>query len=1058
MLVVLVFCGLKLSAQTLVQVKGKVTVDGNASETLTSVTVKIKGSTGGTTTGVDGTYSLRVTKGVILVFSYVGYITKEVKVGDNPNINVALKSDATTLGEVVVLGAYNSSSTKLTKTGSATTISSGEFAKTTVSDVGQVLQGRVAGVNVVSTSGEPGADIIVTIRGNSSINGSNQPLYVIDGFPVPPSSDAPSTNTVGSGNANGLFGLNPNDIETITVLKDGDATAIYGSRAANGVVLITTKKGKAGESTIEVTNKTTLGVISSPYQMMNSQQYAAIKNEQNIRNNVPVLFDVEGFAKRPSTNWLKELTRNSLRQETSLSFRGGVGATNYFISASYLKETGVVINSGNDRANVRFNLNTDIKKWYTIRSQFAITRQNQLVGITSARGWPNRGGPILNALRAAPFFDNNPDALLLDNTIDGVSIGGVTFNPVLEQSLKNDNRLQDQIIANLENIFYLNAKRNLEMHVTFGTSYNYTGRQTIQPPVIDVVNGGTAQQGDAKTISYNGNAFLLHRLKAKAFSVNNTLGAEFTQNSNESNSSVAQSLDFASIALNNLASGKVQKITSTKSANLIQSAFYRLLLNYDNKYLLSGSLRLDGSSRFAENNKFGLFPSLGFTWNASEEPFIKNKLRFVDLAKIRVSYAVVGNDRSLPEYRSIRLYNTGFYETGLTQGVSPFVSLSAQQPSNPSLKWESSRVFNIATDLSFFKDKLGITFEYYDKLTNDLLQNVPFPSQSGFTNIWSNVGTIQNRGIEITLNTKIVQNKNFSWSSNFNFSNNKTILVDLGAFDPTANLSSLGGNLLGGSAKALIPGKELGLFYGYKIDGLYQLSDFDNAGRPVAGLDIFTAGNSADTRPGRFKFVNTNGSTYINPITGRVNGNVNDSDKVVIGNSAPKFTIGFTNNFTYKRFSLSFLFTGTYGNDIQNVVQAYIGSGNLANTGVAFNQTEDWYKNHWTLKNQHNDTRYAAVQTSTAAVTSDATSAQIEDGSYLRLKNITLGYNFDVKKIKFLKTLNVYITGTDLLLLTKYTGFDPEASSYGTDVRLQGIDYGSYPRNRNITIGLSTTF
>jgi TonB-linked SusC/RagA family outer membrane protein len=1043
-----------------VQIKGKVTAEGNASETLTAVNIKIKGTTGGTSTGVDGAYSLRVTKGVTLVFSYVGYLNKEVKVGDNLTINVALKSEAKELGEVLVVGTYGSTTNKLTKTGSATTISNADFKNTIVNGVDEILQGRVAGVNVISTSGEPGADIIVTIRGNSSINGSNQPLYVIDGFPVPPSNDAPTTTGAGqgSGNANGLFGLNPNDIETLTVLKDGDATAIYGSRAANGVVLITTKKGKSGESTIEVTNKSTIGVISSPYQMMNSQQYAEIKNEQSIRNNTPVLFDVESFAKRPSTNWLKEITRNSLRQETNLSFRGGVGATNYFISASYLKETGVVVNSGNERGNVRFNINTDVKKWYSIRAQFAITRQNQLVGITGARGWPNRGGPILNSLRAAPFFDNDPDALTLDNAIDGVVIGGLTFNPVLEQNLKNDNRLQDQVISNLENIFYLTPKRNLELHVTVGTSYNYTGRRTIQPPAIDIVSLGTAQQGDAKTISYNGNVFLLHKLKLKAFSINNTIGAEFTEITNESNASIATNLDYASIALNNLGSGRVQRISSTKSANLNQSGFYRLLFNYDNKYLLSGSLRLDGSSRFAENNKLGLFPSLGFTWNASEESFIKNKLRFVDLAKFRVSYAVVGNDRSLPEYRSIRLYNNGFYETGISQGAAPFVSLVPQQPSNVNLKWESSSLFNIATDISLFKDKLGISFEYYDKLTKGLLQNVPFPTQSGYNNVWSNVGTIQNRGIEISLNTKLVQNKDFTWSSNFNFSNNRTILVDLGAFDPTANLANLGGNLLGGSAKALIPGQELGLFYGYKIDGLYQMSDFDNAGRPVAGLPIFTAGTAPDTRPGRLKFVNTNGSTYTNPLTGRINGNVNDSDRVVIGNSAPEFTIGFTNNFTYKRFSLSFLFTGTYGNDIQNVVQAFIGSGNLASQGVAFNQTEEWYKNHWTPKNQHNDTRFPAVQTGTAVLTTDAVSSQIEDGSFLRLKNVTLGYNFNVKKTKFFKTLNVFVTGTDLLLITNYSGFDPETSSYGTDVRLQGIDYGSYPRNRNITIGLSTTF
>ena len=607
--------------------------------------------------------------------------------------------------------------------------------------------------------------------------------------------------------------------------------------------------------------------------------------------------------------------------------------------------------------------------------------------------------------------------------------------------------MSDQTIANLENIFYLDDKHKYELHLITGSSLTNVERQLFLPPLIDRGNGGTAQQGKAKTLSYNGSLFMIQRYERGKMKLNNTLGTEVTRNIIESYSATAQGLDYPSISLNNLGSGKTQKVGSGKNANLIQSAFYRFSLNHDNRYVLSGSLRLDGSSRFAENKKFGLFPSGGFTWNMSEEPFMKANLPYVDLAKVRISYGVTGNDRSLPENRSLRLYNPGFYDIGINGGTTPFVPISVSQPNNPNLVWESTAQFNVGTDLSFNDNRWGLSFEYYDKTTNDLLQNVPYPAQSGFANIWANVGTIRNHGLELSLNTNQVRNKNFSWSTNLNVSRNKTILVDLGDFDPFSaqNLSGLGGNLLAGNSHALIPGKELGLFYGYRVDGLYQLSDFNANGLPKDGVPLFQSSYN-DVRPGRLRYVNSNGGG---------NNIVNDSDRVIIGNAAPDFTFGFTNTFRYKNFNLNVLFTGTYGNDIQNVVNAYIRSGNLAVQGVSFNQSEDWYKNRWTLENQHNDVRYPATANGIGIVTPDANSSMIEDGSYMRLKNITLGYTFNIKQNKFMKSINAYITGTDLFILTKYSGFDPEASSYGSDPRLQGIDYGAYPRNRNVTIGLT---
>lgn len=1038
------------SAQELILLKGKVSSEGDG-ELMPGVNIKIKNSQGGTTTGVDGTYSLRVTRGVTLVFSFVGYTPKEVIVGKSNVINVLLKNATVDLGEVIVTG-YGGTVNTLEKTGAFSRVTNAEFKTTTVNGVDQILQGRTAGVNVISTSGEPGADIIVNLRGIGSISGDNQPLYVIDGFPVPATATAAS-GQVGGSRGNGLVGLNPNDIESIDILKDASATAIYGSRAANGVILITTKKGKTGESVIEVTNKTGLTLISSPYQMMNSQQYVDTKNRQSTRTGNIASFNVEDFANRKSTNWLKELTQPGLRQEIALNFRGGVGATNYYLSATYLTEKGIVINSGNKKGSLRLNLNTEVKKWYNIKTQIAYTKQDNAVAITRSRGWPGGGGPILNALRGSPVLEYNPDEEDSQaDVIDGVTISGTRFvNPVLEQRSKLDNSYLDEVIANLDNTIFLNPKRTFEFHAIGGLSYKINNRKYLIPSITDPGNGGTAFSRQDKNQSYNLALTLTNRYKKDKHNLTNLLGLEYNAEMFESFSATGRSLDYPEFALDNLASAKTQTVSSGKSEAILQSAFGRSTYNYDNRYIFNGSLRLDGSSKLAENKKFGLFPSASFAWNLSEESFIKDNIPSISLAKLRASYGSSANNRGLPSNRSLGLYGATFYEN-IASG-NPDAVLVPIQARNPDLTWESSNIFNVAIDLGFLRNKLNVTFDYYNKITQDLLQNVPVAAQSGFSNIWANVGTIRNRGVELTINSYQVTTKNFNWSSNFNISHNKTILIDLGNFDPFAatNIANLGGNLVGGASHVLIPGREIGLFYGFKVDGLYQLSDFEANGTTVkSGVPVLsqTVG-TPDTRVGRLKFVNTNGSE---------DNLVDDKDRTVLGDAAPIFTYGITNNFKYKRLSLSILLQGSYGNTIQNQVNAYISSGNLASIGTAFNQTQDWYFNQWTLNNQHNDVRYPAVQTAANVVTTAATSAQMEDGSYLRMKNVTLQYSFNVSKFKFMRSFNLFLTGTDLLTITNYSGFDPEASSYGTDIRLQGIDYGAYPRARNFTLGLTAAF
>lgn len=1018
---------------------------------LIGVTVSIRNSRINTVTDTSGNYKLDIPAAIInpvLIVSYVGYERRELRIGNNSRLNIQMKVLGDLMAETVVIG-YGGRQNKLEQTGSISKINNSDFKTASINTVDQALQGRVPGVNVVQQTGEPGSAINVNIRGTTSISGDNQPLYVIDGFPVAQYADAPIANATGSNSGNGLFGLNPDDIENIEILKDASASAIYGSRAANGVVLITTKQGKAGVTKLELNNKSGVSIISNHISMMNSSEYVSIKNEQALMANESAPFNVDDFKNRPSTDWLDAITRTGFRQEVGLNIQGGSLNTNYFISGSYLNEKGLVLNSGNKRGSIRLNLNTNVKKWYDIRVQLAATRQNTAIGITQSRAWPSGGGPILNALRAAPVFRNEPDIESQTDIIDGVALAGATnpfINPVIQLTEKTDNRFSDMLMANFDNIFNLNKTKSLKLHVVVGSTLNNIQRSFLLPPLINPNNGGTALKSNAKVQSYNTAGYFTHNKRIGLLTMDNTLGTEFTREMSESTIAYSASLDFPDIALDNLGSGNTQTVGSNKSESLLASAFYRGNFNWNNRYIFYTSLRLDGSSRFADNKKSGFFPSFGIAWNISEEDFFKDNLSLVNLAKFRASYGSVGNDRSLPSYRSRRAYSTVFYENGLSGGAIPSVVLAINRPDNPNLIWESTNQFNIATELAFGQNRFGLTLEYYNKITKNLLQNSPVPSQSGYSSIWSNTGTIRNRGLELTLDYKVIRKRNLTWTSSLNLSTNKTILIDLGTFDPySQGLSTLGGNLLGGNANVLIPGEELGLFYGYMVDGLYQLSDFNPDGSAKDGVPVIRS-SQPNTSPGRLKFANTNKSQ---------DNLVTEEDREIIGHAQPDLVLGFSNNINIKRFNINFLITGVWGNDILNVTSGYIRSGNLAFAGVSFNQTEEWYKKRWTLDNMHNDSRYPTFQTVAGIPTTDINSTLIEDGSYVRLKNVTIAYNFNIKKNGFINSLKAFFTGTDLLTISKYTGFDPEVSTYGSNPLQTGIDYGAYPRYRNYTLGIT---
>ncbi len=1038
--------GCSVFSQETITVKGKISssVDGSALEGVTIVSR----STGKKTLSLrDGSFTINAPKGSVLLFNYVGFMEFQLTINKG-TAEIIMEPKEKALDEVVVVGYGTQSRRDLT--GAVSKVGAKEFKSAVLTTVDQALQGRATGVVVTQASGEPGANAVVRIRGVNSFSSNNQPLYVVDGFAMPPYTEAAAPNTSGPSISNGLYGLNPADIESIDVLKDASATAIYGSRGANGVILITTKKGRTGDSQIEFVNKTSFTSMSHPYKMLNGYDFAAAKNESYTSIGQPAPLNIDSIKNvGESTDWLDAISRPSVREEASLNFRGGAGKTNYFVSGSYVTEHGVIKGSDNTRGSVRVNLNTTVKPWYDIRTQVSATMTKLTRATTETGGWPYSGGPIFDALRASPLHQNNSSALgETPDVVGGVSLGQYPFvSPVQELLDKTDNTYNNQLLANIENVFYLNSKRNLELHAIAGATLQNSAREINFPAWLGSgrTYNGLAMQTQANTQSFNSSVYINHKAAINEHEFASTGGVEYTDVVLKTYSEVGKGISFSSIALNNLGSSLNQSITSYKEESVISSAFIRENYSFKKRYFLSGSVRADGASKFAENKKWGIFPAAAAAWNISEEKFM-SRIKKLDYAKLRVSYGLTGN-QSLPAYRSLRAYTPSFYELGNTPGgANPSVTLVVTQPNNPDLKWETTAQFNIGLDASLFDGLVELTFDYYNKKTTDLLQLLPIPSQSGYASIWANTGSIRNKGFEVNLGLTPVRGKNFTWNTRFTYSKNKTTLLDLGKFDPTSQGVTRGGstNLLGGGTTILIPGEELGLFYGYNVIGLYQQSDFTGG---VLNANVPAPQNSNDNTVGRYKYEDIN-----------KDGKITELDRTVLGHSQPKFTLGWNNDLKWKNWGLNLFVYSSIGNDILNMAGAYLRTGVLNLSGLSFNQTKDWYDNRWTTTNPTNDPKYPAIQprpNGGLLAFNDANSTMVEDGSFVRLKSVTLSYAFPTTGKKFIRGLSVFLTGTNLLTITKYSGFDPEVSSYGADIKLTGIDYGAYPNYKSYTIGLT---
>lgn len=985
------------SALADISVTGLVTDDRG--EGLPGVSITVKGSTRGTSTDNTGRFQIAVPGlEAVLVFSYIGYAKQELAVGNRQSLNVTLVPDEQNLNEVVVVGYGTQRKSDIT--GSLASVTAKEIRAVPVTGVGQALQGRAAGVFVTQGSNAPGGGVTVRVRGGNSINAGNEPLYVIDGFPVY--------------NENGP-NLNPNDIESMEILKDASATAIYGSRGANGVVLITTKRGRAGQSRVEFDMYEGVQQVRRQIPMLNATEYAQLVNEAQVNAGRPAVFtneQIAGFG--AGTNWQNEIFRAAPMRNYQLTASGGTDKTRYAISGNYFKQDGVIINSSFDRGSLRFNFDHKLTDKISLGTNLNIVRSRTFAVPTDNDGG-NSATVVYGALNFSPTQPvTNPDgSLVVFNTPGRIQIG----SPVA-QALGTSNRtVGTRLIGNV--FVDYRILPGLAFRTSFGSDINYrknsfySSRLTASGAQLGgqgaIVNEQSSNWLNENTLTYTKTINRVHNL---------TLLGGYTMQGNRFETVRAVSQGFANdiLTFDNLG-GASTPLVPASSAALWQLNSYIGRANYDyaGRYLLTATVRADGSSRFGAGNKWAVFPSASVAWRISEESFLKNNSTINDL-KIRLSYGLSGN-QEIGQYQSLATLGTqnANFNNTVSIGVGP------TRVANPDLRWETTAQTNVGIDVGLWSNRLTLTADVYEKKTTDLLLLVPLPFVSGYASALQNLGSIRNRGVELGINSTNTTG-DFKWTTSFNIAANRNQVLNLGNQQEFPSGESSGHLQLPNSGLVRV-GEQIGLFYGLKSNGIFQnQTELDASAQKTA-------------KPGDIRYVDQDG-----------NGVINQSDRVILGYAQPKFFGGLTNTFGYKGIELSVFMQGTSGNSIFNINRFEQESL----TGVS-NQSRV-VLDRWTPTNPSN-TVPRANAVGNAYVISDR---QIEDGSYLRLKNVNLSYTLPqtlTRKAR-LNNVKVYVSAQNLLTFTNYTGFDPEVNRFGQNTLSQGTDYGSYPGSRIFLGGL----
>jgi TonB-linked SusC/RagA family outer membrane protein len=1021
-----------LQAQTLT---GKVSSSDDGT-LLPGVTVVIKNTTEGTTTDANGRYTLEAGKGATLVFSCIGYESKELVVGAQNILDVVLVQTSEVLKDLVVV-AYGVVK-KSDLTGSVSSISSEDLSRTAPTSLDQALQGRAAGVQVTQVSGRPGGETSIRIRGSSSINAGNEPLYVVDGMLITSDNGQTNAGGVAGSNLNGISSINPSDIERIEILKDASATAMYGSRGSNGVVLITTKRGKAGKSSVTFDSYYGVQQVTKKLEMLNGEEFANYMNEFSKESGLPLdarYIVPEKFGE--GTDWQEAIFRQAAFQSYQLSTLGGSETTQYSVSGGYFKQDGIILNSDFERFSLRTNLDQQVSRRFKTGASVGISYITSRGVLTGAQS-PGTGVLLPGATTSALLF---PSTLpVLDSTV----VGGYTFqddrgrnigNPVAD-ALETDNIAHNaRVIANTYGI--LTLAEGLNLKASAGIDGFSVKENRFVPNFLKRTE---PNRGDAVVATVDGYTWLTEftlnydRTIRDRHAVNALVGSTFQGFRSER--LFAFALDFPDnrSGWHNLGSALNPQPAATGELTWgIVSYLGRVNYTFDNRILLTLTGRVDGASKFGANNKYGVFPSGSIAWKLHEEDFIKNLGLFYSL-KTRLSYGVIGNQEIFP-YAS--LATVGPIGQGVFNNTEPYIGQEPLRYPNPNLKWERTNQADFGIDAEFAGGRFAATFDVYQKQTADLLLFTPIPTTTGFSGYLANIGGLRNRGFEAALSSRNTTGA-FGWKTDLNFSINRNEITALAGendiFVPGVLQVPAGWSILR-------VGQPIGTFYGLVSDGIFQTADEAAAG-PHLKAQI--------PKPGDRRYKDLNGRDAQGNLTGQPDGVIDEADRTIIGDANPDFTWGLTNVFTYKNFDLSIFVQGVQGNEIVNAYLFEIGSLN-AETNVL----KEFYDNRWTPENPNNE--YVKINPSERNIFSDQ---QVEDGSFIRIKNITLGYTFPagwLQRVKMSK-FRIYASANNLFTLTDYRGYDPEVNAFGQSNLLQGIDYGGYPLARTIVGGIQVGF
>ncbi|MGC3947558.1 MAG: TonB-dependent receptor [Chryseolinea sp.] len=970
---------------------------------LPGVNVIVKGTAQGTTTDAQGKFQLDVNQAdAVLTFSFIGYKNQEITVGNRTTLDVSLEEDVQSLDEVVVVGYGTVKKSDLT--GSVSSVKSDAFKDMPVTSVEQGLQARAPGVQVTQSSSAPGGGLSVRVRGANSLISGSEPLYVIDGLPIYP--DNASYGTGGDRQAkNALASLNPADIESIEVLKDASATSIYGSRGANGVVLVTTRRGKEGQANVNFESSISSQEISHNIDMMPASDFARYLNTLDVsQGGSPRYSDSQIAAFGAGTNWMKEITRTGTIWNNQLSISGGNANAKYAVSGNYMDNEGLIINTDFKRYGLRLNLDNNLFNGKATLSNSWSYARTTSTNVPTDRGGP--GGIIITALGldpTVPVYDDN------GNYNYPLYDGRFTINPVAEakEGVDKDatNRFFGTTALTIDIFKDLKFRTSLGLDIlnaTRNTFYNNMTRLGRQ-------NGRELQRFDRNLINIlNENILTYSKTLGGGHKLEVTLGYTTQQENNQSASQAIRGLDSDDFESLNFQNGTLPQIGSSSRIEWgLRSYLGRINYNYRDRYLLTVTARRDGSTKFGPNNKWATFPSAAFGWRVVNERFFDaaGLSRIFDDLKIRASYGITGNSQ-IPAYQSTSDLSPRNY---VFNGVLVSGYAATRMP-NADLKWEQTRMFNVGMDMGFLNNRLSVTVDYFNNLTSDLLLYVAIPQSTGFGTLLKNTGSLSNKGVELSVDAKVISKADFSWDINGNISILRNRIEDLGESAPFFASSTSGH--LGVDGSWVEAGNAIGVWKGYKFLGVSE------SGNPI------------------YEDKNNDGS-------------FTSDDYSIMGDPNPKYTWGLSSTVRFKGFDFSVFLRGVQGNDVRNLQQSEIGDGAQKINEIANILTDSWTP-------QHTNAPRPAVDAKRDFASYRRSSFFIEDGSFIRLQNISLGYKLPVPK--FIRQARIYVSAQNLFIITDYSGFDPEVNNQGQNNLNRGDDYDAYPRARSFTAGLNIGF